>query len=286
MKQWRGEYPVEVMARVLSVSRSGFYAWLERPLSARALEDERLKVAITAAHVKTRQTYGAKRLQTELRAEGFEAGRDRIARLRRELGISCKQKRPFRATPSSHHDRPVAENLVGQCFEATAPNEVWHTDITYLPTGEGWLYLAGVKDQFTREIVGYAMDARMTEELVGHALWRAIRSQRPAAGLIHHSDRGSQYCAVEYQRRLKQHGLLASMSGKGNCYDNAPMESFWGSLKTELVHHRRYETRAEAEASIREYIDIFYNRQRRHSRLGNVAPAVFAQQFRKHQQAA
>lgn len=286
MKQWRLEYPVEVMARVLVVSRSGFYAWLERPPSARALEDERLKVAISAAHVKTRETYGAIRVQSELQAEGFEVGRDRIARLRRELGICCKQKRKFKATTQSSHDLPVAENLLGQCFEATTPNEVWHTDITYIATGEGWLYLAGVKDQFTGEIVGYAMSARMTQELVGQALWRAIRYQRPLPGLIHHSDRGSQYCALDYQHLLKQHGLLASMSAKGNCYDNAPMESFWGSLKNELVHHRRYETRAEAEASIREYIEIFYNRQRRHSRLGNVAPAVFAQNFRKQQQAA
>jgi transposase InsO family protein len=286
MKQWRLEHPVEVMARVLGVSRSGFYAWLERPPSEHALEDERLKVAISAAHVKTRETYGAIRLQSELQAEGFAVGRDRIARLRRELGICCEQKRKFKATTQSNHALPVAENLLGQCFEATAPNEVWHTDITYISTGEGWLYLAGVKDQFTCEIVGYTMGARMTQELVGQALWRAIRYQRPAPGLIHHSDRGSQYCALDYQRLLKQHGLLASMSGKGNCYDNAPMESFWGSLKNELVHHRRYETRAEAEASIREYIEIFYNRQRRHSRLGNVAPAVFAQNFRKQQQAA
>lgn len=281
MKQWRREYPVEVMARVLGVSRSGFYAWLQRPPSARALEDERLKVAILAAHMKTRETYGAIRLQSELQAEGFEVGRDRIARLRREMGISCKQKRKFKATTQSDHNLPVAKNLLGQCFEAKAPNEVWHTDITYIATGEGWLYLAGVKDQFTCEIVGYAMAARMTQELVGQALWRAIRYQRPAPGLIHHSDRGSQYCALDYQRLLKQHGLLASMSAKGNCFDNAPMESFWGSLKNELVHHRRYETRAEAEASIREYIEIFYNRQRRHSRLGNLAPAVFAQNFRK-----
>ncbi len=281
MKQWRLEYPVEVMARVLGVSRSGFYAWLQRPPSARALEDERLKVAISAAHRKTRETYGAIRLQSELQAEGFEVGRDRIARLRREMGISCKQKRKFKATTQSDHHLPVAENLLGQCFEAKAPNEVWHTDITYIATGEGWLYLAGVKDQFTCEIVGYAMGARMTQELVGQALWRAIRYQRPEPGLIHHSDRGSQYCALDYQRLLKQHGLLASMSAKGNCFDNAPMESFWGSLKNELVHHRRYETRAEAEASIREHIEIFYNRQRRHSRLGNLAPAVFAQNFSK-----
>jgi transposase InsO family protein len=286
MKQWRFDFPVAVMARLLAVSRSGFYAWLERPLSPHALEDERLKVAILAAHVKTRETYGAKRLQTELQAEGFEVGRDRIARLRRTMGISCKQKRKFKATTQSNHDLPVAENLLGQCFESTAPNQVWHTDITYISTAEGWWYLAGVKDQYTCEIVGYAMGARMTQELVGQALWRAIRYQRPAPGLIHHSDRGSQYCARDYQRLLKEHGLLSSMSGKGNCYDNAPMESFWGSLKNELVHHQRYETRAEAAAAIREYIEIFYNRQRRHSRLGYLAPAVFAQNFRNRQKVA
>ena len=239
MKQWRLEYPVEVMARVLNVSRSGFYAGRERPPSAHALEDERLKVAIAAAHVKPRQTYGAKRLQAELQAEGFAVGRDRIARLRRELGIGCKQQYTFKATTHSNHDWPVVENRLGQCFDATAPNEVWHTDITYIPTEEGWLYLAGVKDQFTGEIVGYARGARMTQERVRQALWGALRYQRPAPGLIHPSARGSQYGALDYQRLLQQHGLLASMSGKGNCYDNAPIESFWGSLKTELVHHQR-----------------------------------------------
>ena len=286
MKQWRLEYPVEVMARVLGVSRSGFYAWQGRPPSRRKREDERLKAAIRAAHIKSRETYGVARLQPELEAEGFNVGRDRIARLRREMGICCKQKRKFKATTQSDHDFPVVENLLGQTFAAEAPNEVWHTDITYIPTGEGWLYLAGVKDQFTCEIVGYAMGERMTQTLVEQALWRAIRYQRPAPGLIHHSDRGSQYCSHAYRRLLDQHGLLASMSRKGNCYDNAPIESFWGSLKNELVHQRRYETRAEAEASIREYIEIFYNRQRRHSRLGNLAPAVFAQHFRNTQKAA
>lgn len=286
MKQWRLDYPVELMAQILEVSRSGFYAWLERPLSQRAWEDERLKVAIRAAHVKARETYGVARLQPELKAEGFAVGRDRIARLRRAMGSYCKQKRTFKATTQSNHDWPIAENRLDQTFTAETPNEVWHTDITYIPTGEGWLYLAGVKDQFTCEIVGYAMAERMTQALVGQALWRAIRDQRPAPGLIHHSDRGSQYCSPAYRRILDQQGLLVSMSRKGNCYDNAPIESFWGSLKTELVHQRRYETRAEAEASIREYIEIFYNRQRRHSRLGNLAPAVFAQNCRKHQQAA
>lgn len=252
----------------------------------RAQEDERLKVAIRAAHHKTRQSYGPKRLQAELAEEGFVAGRDRISRLRHEMGIRCLQKRKFKATTNSNHAFPVAENLLDQTFAPTAPNQMWVTDITYIPTDEGWLYLAGIKDVFTCEIVGHAMGERMTQELVSHALWKAVQWKRPKTGLIHHSDRGSQYCAHGYRKLLDQFGLRASMSRRGNCYDNAPMESFWGSLKNELVHHRRYATRKEAEDSIREYIEIFYNRQRRHSRLGNLAPAVFAQQFSKQKVAA
>jgi len=279
MKKWRLQFPVTVMSRVLNISRSGFYNWLKRKPSRRDQEDERLKVAIKAAHKRTRESYSARRLQAELASDGFIAGRDRIVRLRRELGLRCKQKRKFKATTNSNHNLPVAENLLNQTFTASAPNEVWVTDITYIPTGEGWLYLAGVKDVFTCEIVGYAMAERMTQKLTGCALFRAVQQRRPAAGLIHHSDRGSQYCAHDYQKLLEQFGMRASMSRKGNCYDNAPMESFWGSLKNELVHHYCYSTRTQAEASIREYIEIFYNRQRRHSRLGYIAPAVFAQNF-------
>jgi transposase InsO family protein len=286
MKQWRRHFPVEVMSRVFSVSRSGFYAWVGRKPSRHAQEDERLKVAIKAAHKRTRQTYGVRRLQPELADDGFVAGRDRIERLRRELGLRCKQKRKFKATTNSNHNLPVAENVLDQTFAPTEPNQVWVTDITYIPTAEGWLYLAGVKDVFTCEIVGYAMAGRMTQELTGQALFRAVQQKRPTPGLIHHSDRGSQYCAHDYRKLVDQFRMKASMSRRGNCYDNAPIESFWGSLKNELVHHCRYATRAEAEASIREYIEIFYNRQRRHSRLGNISPAVFAQKFSTQQAAA
>jgi transposase InsO family protein len=267
------------MCRVLGVSRSRFYTWLQAQPSARSQEDERLKVAIRAAHKRTRETYGARRLQPELAADGFIAGRDRIARLRREMGIRCRQKRKFKATTNSNHDLPVAENLLNQDFTPTRTNEIWTTDITYIPTEEGWLYLAGIKDLFTCEIVGYAMGNRMTQDLTATALRRAVQLKRPPAGLIHHSDRGSQYCAHDYRELVEKFGMKASMSRKGNCYDNAPIESFWGSLKTELVFDRRYATRAEAEASIREYIEIFYNRQRRHSRLGNLSPAGFAQNY-------
>ena len=270
-----------MLCRVLAVSRCGFYAWLKRPPCRRACENERLRLEILAAHAKTRRTYSAKRLQDELAADGIVAGRDRIARLRREEGIRCIQKRKFKATTNSNHNLPVADNLLNQEFKPTAPNQVWVSDITYIQTDEGWLYLAGIKDVFTCEIVGHAMGARMTQELVSLALWKAVKWKLPPSGLILHSDRGSQYCAHGYRRLIEQFGLRASMSRKGNCYDNAPMESFWGSLKNELVHHHRYSSRIEAQASIREYIEIFYNRQRRHSRLGNLSPAVFAQKFSK-----
>ena len=286
MKQWRLHFPIKTMSWLFSVSRSGFYTWLKRKPSRRSQEDERLKVAIKAAHKRTRESYSARRLQPELAADGFVAGRDRIARLRREMGIRCRQKRKFKATTNSNHNMPVAENVLEQTFMPSAPNKVWVTDITYIPTEEGWLYLAGVKDVFTCELVGYAMAERMTQELVAKALFRAVQQKRPAPGLIHHSDRGSQYCAYNYQQILEQFGMKASMSRRGNCFDNAPMESFWGTLKNELVHHCRYTTRAEAEASIREYIEIFYNRQRRHSRLGYLAPAVFAQNYSLLQAAA
>jgi putative transposase len=175
MKQWRLQYPVGVMARVLEVSRSGFYAWLKATPSVRAQEDERLKVAIRAAHIRSRETYGSRRLQPELASEGFDAGRDRIARLRRELGLRCRQKRKFKATTNSNHTLPVAPNLLEQQFSPTAPNQVWVTDITYIPTHEGWLYLAGIKDVFSCEIVGYAMGERMTQELTARALFRAVQ---------------------------------------------------------------------------------------------------------------
>jgi putative transposase len=187
------------MGRVFGVSRSGFYDWVKRPPSVRSQEDERLKVAIKAAHRRSRETYGARRLQPEMAVEGFVAGRDRIARLRREMNLRCKQKHKFKATTNSNHGLPVVENLLGQRFTLTAPNQVWVTDITYIATGEGWLYLAGIKDVFTCELVGYAMDQRMTQELTGRALFRAVQQKRPPAGLIHHSERGSQYCAQDYR---------------------------------------------------------------------------------------
>ncbi|WP_134801978.1 IS3-like element IS600 family transposase [Shigella dysenteriae] len=284
IEQWRQQFPIEAMCQVFGVSRSGYYNWVQHEPSDRKQSDERLKLEIKVAHIRTRETYGTRRLQTELAENGIIVGRDRLARLRKELRLRCKQKRKFRATTNSNHNLPVAPNLLNQTFAPTAPNQVWVADLTYVATQEGWLYLAGIKDVYTCEIVGYAMGERMTKELTGKALFMALRSQRPLAGLIHHSDRGSQYCAYDYRVIQEQFGLKTSMSRKGNCYDNAPMESFWGTLKNESLSHYRFNNRDEAISVIREYIEIFYNRQRRHSRLGNISPAAFREKY--HQMAA
>jgi len=263
----------------LSVSASGYYAWIDRPLSKWAREEARLEVEIKAADKRTRQTYGPERLQYDLAEHNIRVGICRIKRIRKKLGIRCKQKRKFKATTDSRHNLPVAENVLDQQFKVYEPNKVWVSDITYVPTDEGWLYLAGHKDLFTSEIVGYAMGERLTKNLVSQSLFRAVAAKCPAKGLTHHSDRGSQYCSYEYRQILDQFGLQASMSGKGNCFDNAPMESFWGTLKHELIHHRHYGSRLEAIRDITEYIEIFYNRQRRQPRLGFLSPAAYAQKY-------
>jgi transposase InsO family protein len=203
----------------------------------------------------------------------------RIKRIRRKLGLRCKQKRKFKATTDSKHRLPVADNLLKQQFRTHEPNTVWVSDITYVPTDEGWLYLAGHKDLFNGEIVGYAMGERLSKNLVGQSLLRAVFTKRPEKGLLHHSDRGSQYCSHEYRGLLDEYGLQASMSESGNCFDNAPMESFWGLLKQELIHHRHYKSRQEAKEDITEYIEIFYNRQRLQAKLGYLSPAAYAQKY-------
>jgi transposase InsO family protein len=279
MHELRLQYPPPLTGRMMSVSASGYYAWLDRPLSMRAREELRLELEIKAADKRTRQTYGPERLQCDLAENGIQVGICRIRRIRKKLGIRCKQKRKFKATTDSRHKLPVAENLLGQRFQVDEPSKVWLSDITYIPTDEGWLYLAGHKDLCTHEIVGYAMGERLTRNLVSQSLFRAVAAKHPAKGLMHHSDRGSQYCSHEYRSLLGEFGLEASMSGAGNCFDNAPMESFWGTLKQELIHHRHYTTRQEAIRDITEYIEIFYNRQRRQARLGFLSPAAYAQRF-------
>ena len=286
IEELRLQYAIPVLCDLLEVSRSGYHRWKEAPASRRRQEEGRLEVEILAAHRRTRETYSAERLQTDLAAHGVCVGVHRIRRIRKKLGLRCKQKKKFKATTDSRHNLPVAENLLDQKFEVTRPNQVWVSDITYVATGEGWLYLAAHKDLYNGAIVGHAMGSRMTKGLVLQSLFRAAASRRPERGLIHHSDRGSQYCSRRYGKVLELFGMRASMSRKGNCYDNAPMESFWGTLKNEMVHHRQYATRAEAMREIREYIEIFYNRQRCQKRLGNLSPAAFEQRYYEQQRAA
>ncbi len=286
IEELRLQYAVPVLCSLLEVSRSGYHRWRQAPFSRRRQEEGRLEVEILAAHRRTRETYSAERLQTDLASHGVCVGVHRIRRIRRKLGLRCKQKRKFKATTDSRHNLPVAENLLDQKFEVTGPNQVWVSDITYVATGEGWLYLAAHKDLFNGAIVGYAMGPRITKALVLQSLFRAVASRRPEKGLINHSDRGSQYCSRRYAKALELFGMRASMSRKGNCYDNAPMESFWGTLKNEMVHHRRYATRAEAMREIREYIEIFYNRQRCQKRLANLSPAAFEKRYYEQRQAA
>jgi putative transposase len=280
MQELRLIYPVPILKRALKVSVSGYYDWVDRPLSKRAREEIRLELEIKAAHQRTRQTYGPERLQQDLKEHGVQVGIYRIRRIRKQLGIRCKQKRRFKVTTHSNHSLPVAENILNQDFEVDQPNKVWVSDITYIPTEEGWLYLAGHKDLCTSEIVGYAMGERLSKYLVSESLYKALELKRPIEGLLQHSDRGSQYCSEDYRNILIQKRIRISMSRRGNCYDNAPMESFWGILKQELVHHRHYSTRREAIREIKEYIEIFYNRQRIQAKLGFLSPAAYARQYR------
>ena len=279
MKSLRLKYPLPLLCRALEISRSGCYAWLSRPPSKHARDEGRLEIEIKAAHERTRRTCGPERLQEDLAAHGVKVGVSRIRRIRKKLGIRCKQAKKFKATTDSSHSFPVAENLLERHFTATAPNQVWVSDLTYIPTEEGWLYCAAHKDLWNGEIAGYALGARITRQLVEQSLLKALRVRRPPKGLIHHSDRGSHYCSPKYRKLLERLGMLPSMSRKGNCWDNAPMESFWGTMKNELVHHRRYKTREEAIRDIVEYIEVFYNRERRQKRLGYLSPAAYARKF-------
>lgn len=267
-----GRFPVTMMCRLLEVSRSGFYAWRNRPASKKATRARRLLVKIKAIFQRSRRSYGSPRIWHELVAGGEKVGRGQIARLMRENGICAKQKRKYKATTNSTHNLPVAPNILGAMDPVSEENEVWITDITYLWTREGWLYLAAVMDLFSRRIIGWAASSRMKTGLVSQAFGRALALRGPVPGLVHHSDRGSQYASIAYQKLLKVSGVICSMSRKGNCYDNAVMESFWHSLKVEWLFDFEFETRREAVQEIGEYIDGFYNRERRHSSLGYVSP--------------
>lgn len=269
----RDVWPVRVMCDALSVSASGFHAWRSRPQSPRKIANRELLTDIRRVHARHRERYGAPRIHAELRAEGQTASRKRVARLMRQHGIRARAPRRFRVcTTDSKHSLPVAENLLDQNFVAKRPDHVWLADITYIPTAGGWLYLAVILDLFTRKVVGWAMRDHMRAELTIAALTMAIQRRRPKAGLIHHSDRGSQYAAGDYRDILKAAAITQSMSRKGNCWDNAPMESFFGTLKTELVHQGEYPGRDAARRDLFSYIEGYYNRQRRHSAIGYITP--------------
>lgn len=269
------DFPVQRLCKVLDVSPSGYFAWKNRPASRRQREDLVLLAHVRSAFSLSHETYGSPRMTHEVREQGLMAGRRRVARLMRENGLRALQPRRSQRTTDSQHAFPVAPNRLDQDFTTAAPNEKWGTDLSYIWTREGWLYLAVVIDLYARRVVGWAAGDRLHKELALIALRRALIMRRPAAGLLHHSDRGSQYCSNEYQAELRRHGIVISMSGKGNCYDNAMVETFFKTLKSELVWRTVFQTRAEATKALARYIDGFYNPCRRHSALGFVSPIQF-----------
>jgi putative transposase len=276
IKDHQKTFDIRIMCRVLEVSRAGYYAWRARPASARAIRRHDLVKRIATIQEQHRGVYGSPRVHRVLQSEGESISENTVASVMHEAGIRAKRKRRFvPRTTDAKHASPVAPNVLNREFAAEKPNQKWAADITYIPTDEGWLYLAGVIDLYSRKVVGWAMADHLRSELVGAALTMALDHRRPGPALLHHSDRGVQYACDDYQHLLASRKITVSMSGKGECWDNACTESFWATLKTELVHHQRYATRAQAKASIFEYIEVFYNRMRLHSSLGYLSPEAF-----------
>jgi putative transposase len=276
IQEQQEHWPVQLMCQVLAVSRSGFYAWSKRPMSKQHERQNELVAKIKAVHQQSRRSYGSPRVTAELNGQGVEVCENTVAKLMQQAEIATKIKRRFiPRTTDSGHGHPTAANRLLQDFTAAAPNQKWVCDITYIPTDQGWLYLAVVLDLFSRKVVGWSMQQHLKSELVSEALQMAIDCRRPGQGLLHHSDRGVQYACGDYQLLLKEHGIDCSMSRSGNCYDNAVAESFFGSLKTELVYHHKWSCAAEARSCLFEWIEVFYNRQRRHSSLNYLSPEAF-----------
>lgn len=281
MEQNRSTYRIAKMAQWLQVSKSGYYAWRKRSKSLRGLENEVLLQEIIRLHEASHGIYGSKKIAHEInRRSDKPVNHKRIERIMRENGIRSKTRRKYKATTNSKHALPVAENILNRDFTADRPGQKMVSDITYIPTDEGWLYLAGVMDLCGDKIVGISMGSRMTKELVIAALQDAIRHTKTTQGCILHSDRGSQYCSLDYQKLAQEHGFISSMSRKGNCWDNAPMESFWGKLKQEWLHEQHFHTRQEAVSAVFEYIWIFYNRKRIHEANGYLTPEEY---YRQHE---
>jgi transposase InsO family protein len=271
----RDSHSVEKMAEVLGVSRSGYYAWRKRPESARSLQEQALVERIREIQKRVKYRYGSPRMARELAREGIPVGHNRLARLMAKHGLGAKPHKKHRVTTDSKHDLELAENLLARQFEVTRPNQVWVSDITYIPTGEGWLYLAVVIDLYARKVVGWALGTSLAAELVVQAFLMACLTRRPPQGLLFHSDRGVQYASRTFREKLADWGLRQSMSRKGNCWDNAPAEAFFKSLKAELIGDQIYRTRAEARTAIFEYIECFYNRVRLHSSIDYRTPVEY-----------
>jgi putative transposase len=280
MSELKEKYTLKEMADFLTVSRSAFYRWRSLGESPKAREDAALKVRISAIFEKSGKTYGAYRISLDLKDEGLKCGKYRTLRLMKELNLVPKAKKKYKATTDSNHSKKTAPNLIGQNFFEPAPDRAWVGDITYVPTHEGWLYLAVVIDLFSRKVVGWSMSDRIKEELVTGAFMMAVHSRNPLPWLIFHSDRGSQYCSVKFRETLKGVKALQSMSGKGNCYDNAVAESFFHTLKVERLHNLIFLTRDSAKRCIFEYIEVFYNKKRRHSYINYLSPDNFENRYR------
>jgi putative transposase len=277
----KATFPIDLLCAVVGVSRAGFYAAQRRPTPARQHEDQQLAVHVAATHAASRRRYGSPRVYRELHAQGHIVGRHRVARLMREQGLRARERRRFQRTTDSQHAFPVAPNVLDRQFTVAQPNTAWVSDITYLWTREGWLYLVVILDLFSRRVVGWAVHDRITRQLALDALTMALKLRHPGPGLVHHSDRGSQYASGDYRGLLAAHGIVCSMSRRGNCWDNAVAESFFSTLKIELAHDADWTTHAEARAAVAQYLEIFYNRQRRHSVLDYLSPVAFE---RRHEE--
>jgi transposase InsO family protein len=275
------DYPVKLLCRMLNVQRSAYYDWRDRPGKVITPEELSLRRRMKQLFAASRDSLGSRMMMKNLREEGFEIGRDKTRRLMKALKLKVKQKRKYKVTTDSKHNFPVAKNVLDRDFSPSAPNQAWGTDITYFWTQEGWIYLAVVIDLYSRRVVGWSIDRRMKKALVMRALMMAANLRKPPPGLIHHSDRGSQYASHDYQKLLKQHGMIGSMSRKGNCWDNAPVERFFSSLKREWTGDRWYRTRQEAIADVREYVAVYYNSKRLHSTLGYTTPINYEKRLNK-----
>ena len=278
MREHQSAYPVKISCKTLGVSRSGYYRWVSSPTSEREINNLVLIRRIEDIHRASKKTYGSPRIHAQLQALGWDCGRGRVERLMRRHGIRSKVKRRFRLTTNSEHNERIAPDLLHRCFSVTEPNRVWASDVTYLWTNEGWLYLAVTLDLFSRKVVGWSMASRLTSELAMNALNSALVARQIKPGLIHHSDRGREYASYPFRALLKSHGISQSMSRRADCWDNAVVESFFHTLKTEFVHHERFQTRSEARQKVFEWIEIYYNRQRLHSTLGFTPPAEYEKQ--------